>query len=88
MSGARSYYIVRTPQHRKAGRNKFDGFRRTNKRDAISLAKFMARTWMNEGRTVSARRVDLYTIERGWRPTLLFQCHWSRKFKRVISEEL
>lgn len=79
------YYLVRTPQHRKQPMPY--GEIRGNKRDAIGFAKaqaFVYRTCV----PVRSRRVSVYTVDFGKRPTLLFQCHWSRTDKRIVSEEL
>lgn len=82
-------YVIRTPAHRGTSiGSKVVGFRRSTKREAISLAKWLAGHWMDEGKTIPQRRVSVYVLEGGKRPTLLYQAHWSRKFKRIISEQL
>lgn len=79
------YYLVRTPEHR--GDRLTEGIQRSNKRDAIATAKAEARIFWNVT-PKRDRRVSVYVMDPGKRASLLFQCHWSRTEKRIVSEIL
>ena len=82
------YYLIRSPDHVGLPfTGDRAGIRRHNKRDAIAIAKHEARVFVRRT-PVRARRVSVYTVEDGKRPTLLYQCHVDRRSNRIISEEL
>lgn len=82
-------YLIRTPRHRGkpfVGPD-FCGAVRTNKRDAIRFAKMLAQSWATHT-PVRNRRISVYSVIAGWRPTLLYQCHADRKTGKIVSEIL
>lgn len=85
------YYLIRTPDHarmRKGATIYGPGYHRTSKRDAVSTAKFMAKAYGAESGGPRARRISVYVVDPGKRPSLLFQAHYSRKLSRIVVEEL
>ena len=78
------YYLIRTPALR--GKSFEYGERSTNKRIAIATAKSIAGYWHET--PVRNRRISVYTVEPGKRPTLLYQCHADRKTGKIVSEVL
>jgi hypothetical protein len=82
------YYLIRSPDHVGLPfTGDRAGIRRNNKRDAIATAKAEARIFVRRT-PVRARRVSVYTVEDGKRPTLLYQCHIDLRNDRIVSEEL
>ena len=79
------YYLVRTPYHR--GRVLTAGLYHSNKRGAIARAKSEAYEWRHHT-PVRDRRVSVYTVNPGQRPTLLYQCHFDRRSGKIVSEVL
>jgi len=60
----------------------------TRKREAIAHAREIARWNFRDRADRTPRRVSVYVIDPGKRPSLLFQCHVSRKTGRIVSEVL
>jgi hypothetical protein len=57
-------YLIRTPAHRGTSfKGSGCGYRRTRKRDAVSLGKFLAKAFSAEPGGPSARRISVYLIE-------------------------
>jgi hypothetical protein len=79
------YYLVRTPKDRQQPMPY--GTIKGNKRDAIGAAKSFARRWASCV-PVRDRRISVYTVDHGQRPTLLFQCHVNRRTGKIVSEQL
>lgn len=80
------YYLIRTPAHRGKPFTEA-GLVYGNKRIAIAQAKAVANDW-SEITPVRDRRISVYTVDPGKRPTLLFQCHADRKTGKIVSEVL
>jgi hypothetical protein len=93
MPTPKRYYLIRTPAHRGRPFSRHpraplaNGSHHGNKRIAIAFAKRCARGW-HDRTPVRNRRVSVYTIDPGKRPSLLFQCHADRKTGRIVSEVL
>ena len=86
---AKHYYLIRTPRHRTlplTARN-CSGVKRNNKRLAISFAKKLAGDW-KDVTPVRNRRMSVYTVHRGERPSLLAQYHADRRTGKIVSEVL
>ena len=83
------YYLIRTPQNRifPLTARSLTGTVRNNKRLAINWAKVQAHIYRH--RTPARdRRISVYTVDPGKRPSLLFQCHADRKTGKIVSEQL
>jgi hypothetical protein len=83
------YYLIRTPldRARPLTARHCNGAKRANKRVAIDYAKSLA-VGFRKQTPVRNRRISVYTVDPGKRPTLLFQCHASRTSDKIVSEVL
>lgn len=87
MSTPKRYYLIRTPRTRSKAARYVSPLRSSSKRHAISSARRIARLY--KLRTpVRNRRISVYTVDPGKRPSLLFQCHWNRTTGKIVSEVL